>query len=79
MCVVSSGRFSRIEDYEPMRMVTACLYPEVEDCEPRLTASAHRFFSVEDYGTMHGYMRDTGSPAARYRNRFGGSVHFGAD
>ena len=33
-------------------MATACLYSEIEDCDPMRTASAHRFSRIVDYETM---------------------------
>ena len=52
MCMISSCRVFRIEDYEPMCMVTACLHSEIEDCEHTHTVSAFRFSRIEDYDTM---------------------------
>ena len=43
---VASQHVTRIKDYEPMRIDTACLHSEFEDCESIRTISPYRFSNI---------------------------------
>ena len=52
MRMVSSYRFPRIEDYEPMHMVAASLFSDIEGCETMRMVSSQRSSRIDDYATM---------------------------
>ena len=50
MRMASSQQFFRIEDYQPTRIVAACLRCEIDDCEAKVSSA--RSSQTKDYENL---------------------------